>query len=209
MLCFRNGQDHGSGQVPTILSVGRFVEKKGFVYLVEACSILQSRGVEFRCHIVGESDEASEGVNQAITTAGLQDKIAISGAVTQEQLRRLYRSCTVFVLPCQVASNGDRDGIPNVLVEAMSMGVAVVSTRVSGIPELVEDRVNGRLVEQRDASALAEAIAELLKNPQMRAEYGTQARQTVLERFDSRRNTRVLGEMFADCLNGANRASRS
>lgn len=196
-----NGRD--PDPIPTILSVGRFVEKKGFVYLIEACGILKRRCVDFRCHIVGEPDEASECVVKAIAAADLTDHVTLSHAVSQEALRGLYRSCTVFALPCQIASNGDRDGIPNVLVEAMSMGVAVLSTRVSGIPELIEDRVNGRLVEQKDAAALADAIEELLTQPQIRIRYGSQARQTVLDRFDSMQNTQVLGEMFAGCLNGA------
>jgi glycosyltransferase involved in cell wall biosynthesis len=101
-----------------------------------------------------------------------------------------------------IADDGDRDGIPNVLVEAMAMGRPVVSTRVSGIPELIQDGENGRLVEPGDPEALTAVAAELLEDPGARARLGALARRTVEERFDSARTTPVLRELFDRTLAG-------
>jgi glycosyltransferase involved in cell wall biosynthesis len=96
-----------------------------------------------------------------------------------------------------VADDGDRDGIPNVLVEAMAMGLPVVSTDISGIPELIEHRANGLLVPQKNSGALAAAIEELLNNPELRRQLGRAARVTVCHHFDSRRNIQALTELFS------------
>jgi glycosyltransferase involved in cell wall biosynthesis len=120
--------------------------------------------------------------------------------VTQEELRGFYTRATVFALPCQVVENGDRDGIPNVLVEAMAMELPVVSTEISGIPELIEDGVNGLLIPQRDPEALAQAIGQLLNDRELRQAFGRAAREKVCRSFDAKQNILTLKQLFEACL---------
>ena len=119
------------------------------------------------------------------------------------RLREIYRRARVFALPCQVMDDGDRDGIPNVLAEAMAMGLPVVSTRISGIPELVEDGVHGLLVQSRDAEALAAALERVLVDPALRTRLSEAGRRRICERFDSRRTTVALRDLFLHAMSGA------
>jgi glycosyltransferase involved in cell wall biosynthesis len=186
-----------------LLSVGRLVEKKGFPVLIEACRLLKDRGYRFQCQIIGGAGPCAQRVASLIQELGLEDIVALRPAVTQEELREIYRQATLFVLPCQIADNNDRDGIPNVLVEAMASGLPVVSTNISGIPELIEHGVNGLLTPQKDARALAGAIAQLLDTPALRRELGARAREKVCRSFDAESNILALHRLFLDCLNGA------
>jgi glycosyltransferase involved in cell wall biosynthesis len=195
---------------PLILSVGRLVEKKGFTYLVEACRLLKDRGYKFQCQIVGGAGAYAEQVRSAIKSSELEETILLRDAVTQEELQRIYEQATIFVLPCQITGNGDRDGIPNVLAEAMAMGLPVISTNISGIPELVDHRVNGLLVSQRDAAALAEAIAELLDRPELRCQLGEAARERICRWFDAEEKIAPLQHLFLACLgDSANSSARA
>lgn len=193
---FAPSRDRQAHPIPTILSVGRFVEKKGFPFLIEACRILREHGIPFRCRIVGEPDEQTDLVQNLIRRYGLEREISIEPGVTQDTLRTIYQEATVFVLPCHIVDNGDRDGIPNVLAEAMASGVPVVSTSVSGIPEIVEDRRNGLLVAPRDPIALAKAIEELLIDFDFRNTLAHAGRETMCRIFDSSQTTKQLFELF-------------
>ncbi|BDC52107.1 colanic acid biosynthesis glycosyltransferase WcaL [Bryobacterales bacterium F-183] len=188
------------GATPKILSVGRFVEKKGFLYLVDACAVLRQRGIPFECVIVGGAGDAQSAVAARIAELHLDDAVQLRNAVTQEELRGIYAQSSIFALPCQILDNGDRDGIPNVLAEAMAMQLAVVSTNISGIPEIVHSGRNGILVPPKDALALADALTELLQDPARRRTLGAAARSTILEVFDSRTNTLRLAQMFANTV---------
>ncbi len=186
--------EHHEKATPVILSVGRFVEKKGYQYLVEACRLLHEQGRQFVCHIVGGGD--SEPIKQLIQQWQLEEIVVLHSAVTQEELREIYTQATVFALACQIIESGDRDGIPNVLAEAMAMELPVVSTDVSGIPELVESGVNGLLVPQKDAAALARSIAELLDDAALRKRLGQAARARVCYIFDVEVNVQPLWRLF-------------
>lgn len=188
-------------RVPLILSVGRFVEKKGFTYLVEACRLLKEKGHQFRCQLIGGEGEYTNQVRTLIEEFNLGEVVSIRPAVTQEELLRIYRRGTIFVLPCQIVGDGDRDGIPNVLVEAMSVELPVVSTTISGIPELVDHGVNGLLVPQKNALALAEMMEKLLEDPALRRELGKAAREKVCRLFDAKKNVVRLHDLFLSCLN--------
>ena len=188
--------DPTSPDLPTILSVGRFVEKKGFAYLVEACAKLKDMGVGFRCVIVGEKCDQSARIAAMVAELGLGDSVSLRGPMTQQELRKIYRQATLFALPCLVTEDGDRDGIPNVLAEAMAMGVPVVSTPISGIPEMVRNGIEGLLVPQKDSQALANAIAKLINEPALRANLARAAREQICHCFDSRKTTQQLMDLF-------------
>lgn len=172
-----------ASQTPLILSVGRLVPKKGHDDLIHACAILRNAGHEFRCMIVG-AGPLREELSALIARHDLADRVTLQGAMTHADLIGLYRQATLFALAPRIAEDGDRDGIPNVIAEAMAIGVPVVSTDVSGIPEVVRDNQTGLLVPPRHAPALADAIGRLLVHPSFAATLAAAAR-TLLEReFD-------------------------
>ncbi len=181
---------------PLILAVGRFVEKKGFDHLIAACALLQRDGLRFACVIVGEHGSAFASLRAQIDALGLAGVVRLRGAVTQDQLREIYRGARVFALPCQIMQDGDRDGFPNALAEAMAMGVPVVSTAISGIPEMIDDGVHGLLVEPRDPQALANALRRVLTDAGLHRQLARAGRARIRERFDSRRTTLALRELF-------------
>lgn len=177
---------------PLILVVARLVEKKGLPYLLQACRILKDEGYRFSCRIVGEGPFRPQ-LEEQIRALDVSDCVELRGAVTHERVIAMYQGATMKVLPCIIGENGDRDGIPNVLVEAMYMGVPVISTPVSGIPELVTHEQNGLLVADRDAVALAGAMKRLLDDTALCRRLASAGRQTVLTHFDMSHNvTRLL-----------------
>jgi glycosyltransferase involved in cell wall biosynthesis len=190
-------QGTGADVPPLILAVGRFVEKKGFEHLVDACALLKARGVRFGCTIVGEPGSALDSVTAQIERLGLHDHVRLQRAVAQDALRDIYRRARVFALPCQVMDDGDRDGFPNVLAESMAMGVPVVTTPISGIPEMIDDGVHGLLVAPRDAAALADALQQVLTDAALHRRLALAGRERICERFDSRRTTVALRDLFA------------
>ena len=176
---------------PEILAVGQLKEKKGFTYLVAACDELRKRGRVFVCHIVGEGPLRAE-LEAQIRGSRLEDIVLLHGALDHEDVIDHYRAASVFALPCITAADGDRDGIPNVILEAMAMELPVVSTRHSGIPEAVDDGRSGLLVPQRDAAALADAIEQLLIDDEIRRRMGLVGREIVVSRFDVATNVKLL-----------------
>lgn len=179
-----------------LISVGRLTEKKGLSYLVDACALLVKKGYAFHCTIVGEG--LQEDLRNQITALGLDDHISLTGAKTIHEVQEIYRQSDIFALPCVVAKSGDRDGMPNVLLEAMAMQLPVVTTPVTGNPELVQDGVNGLLVRERDANSLAQAIERLFKDPALRLKLGEQARQTILNGYDIHQTAAQMAAIFQE-----------
>ena len=194
---------------PIILAVGRLVEKKGYPYLIEACRILASRGYDFRCLIVGGGPQEpllrkliGQGSPADASSAenDLSESVKMVGRVFQQDLLDYLEQADVFCLPCVVASDGDMDGIPNTLMEAMAMEIPTVSTTISGIPELIQDGRTGLLVPPKDAVALAEAIAALLDNNKLGYALGKAGRIRVMEEFEIGKNVDRLVDIFAACI---------
>jgi glycosyltransferase involved in cell wall biosynthesis len=180
---------------PLILSVGRMVEKKGFGDLISAVRILRERGREFQVEIIG-SGPLKEQIQTRVEELHLEDRVRLLGAKAQDFVRAAYQRAALFVLPCVVTSNGDRDGIPNVLYEAMASGTPVIATPVSAIPELIDSDRNGMLVDQRSPEMLANAIDKLLLHRDLRDRFARAARDTIEERFTIDRTARELFELF-------------
>jgi glycosyltransferase involved in cell wall biosynthesis len=193
----------GRADPPLILAVGRLVEKKGFEHLIDACSLLSDRGRRFHCTIVAGAYDLGDQLVSRIQRHGLSDVVTIEGPLDQDEVREHYREATVLAMPCIVAKDGDRDGIPNVLVEAAATGVPIVSTDVSGIPELIRHEDTGLVVPPRDAEALADAIEELLDSPELRETLRARARQFVEAEFDLSRNAVLIAEELHGAAGGA------
>lgn len=180
-----------------IISVGSLVEKKGHAYLIDACAQLAEKGYAFHCSIVGGGPLQS-ALQARIDRHHLQDYVSLLGAKNQAEVKNLYRHSDIFALACVVAQNGDRDGMPNVLLEAMSMQLPVVTTPVTGIPELVRDGQTGLLVPERDANALAGAIEQLINDNALRHRLGRRGRQAALADFDIHQTAAQLATIFQD-----------
>ena len=184
-----------SAGAPLLLSVGRLRPKKGFHCLLDACALLKIGGHKFRCVIAGYGPLREE-LEARIDRLGLGATISLAGMLTQEEVIALYKQASLFVLPCRITADGDRDGIPNVLAEAMAMELPVVSTNVSGIPELVEHNRSGILVRPEAPVELAAAIARLLDQPQLRQELGRAGRTKVCQLFAAEKNAAQLKAHF-------------
>lgn len=170
-----------------LLAVGRLVAKKGFDVLLRALVDVP----QVRLVIAGDGPERGQ-LTALCEQLGLGDRVTFCGTVDRARITGLLRTARAFVLPCRVAGDGDRDGVPVVLMEAMACGVPVVSTPVGGIGELIEAGVHGTIVPPDDAAALARGLRQVLRaGPALRPQIDA-ARQRVVERFDLQRNAAQL-----------------
>jgi len=179
-----------------IFSVGRLVEKKGFLDLIDAFSILRDKGFDAECRIVGEGPLREE-LEKCIAQHALQDRIQLLGGQPRSQVVDLFREwADVFVLPCVIALNGDRDGIPVSLAEAMAMELPVISTDIVGIAELVQSGT-GILVAPHNPAALAEALSSIaLRDHPSAVKMGKKGREIVDSQFNLLKGTRELAGYF-------------
>jgi glycosyltransferase involved in cell wall biosynthesis len=179
-----------------LLCVARFFEKKGLDTLVAACAVLRERGVAFRCTLHGDGPMRDALVSQ-IAALRLGDLVHLGGPIPQEEVARAMQASHVFVMPCRQDRTGDMDGIPTVFMEAMATGRPVISTPISGIPELVRDGDTGLLVPPDDPAALADAIARLASDDALRLRLAQRGRALVERQHDQRRNARRLLDLLA------------
>ncbi|HET6744699.1 MAG TPA: glycosyltransferase [Candidatus Limnocylindria bacterium] len=187
---------------PLIVSAGRLVEKKGMEVLVAAVAQLARDGTAVRCEIVGEGPLRPR-LERMIRSLGIGELVTLRGALPPDAARRRIAEADLFVLACVRASNGDMDGIPVALMEAMGAETPVISTRLSGIPELVSDREHGILAEPGDATSLAAALKETMANPEATRRRARAGARVVHERFDQVQNAgRLLAAILAS-RNGA------
>lgn len=188
-----------------IVTVGRLVEKKGFAVLIDACALLARGGVSFHCEIIGSGPEEAQ-LRARIDQLGLSNCVTLPGSRPQNEIIRHIQSAAVFAAPCIEAEDGNRDGLPTVLLEAMALGTPCVSTPVTGIPEIVRDGETGLMVPQQEPAALATAMARLLDSPALQVDLAGRARRTIEQEFDIHRNAAQLRSMFhgADTLIQAN-----
>lgn len=179
----------------TIVGVGQLCPRKGFHVLIEACHHLAKRSVPFRCHILGEGGERSR-LEALIDHCNLQEHVLLPGRVHQEELRQILNQVDVSVLPCVRDKSGELDGIPVALMETMAMQIPTVSTRVSGIPELIDHGRNGLLIPPNDAVALADALQRLKDDPELRQQLGRAARETVVNEFNIYKSVEQISMLF-------------
>jgi len=190
---------------PVVLAAGRLVEKKGFADLIDACARLREAGRAFRCQIVGTGDLETQ-LAARIEHHRLGGVVSLLGPVPRTELKRMIQRAAIFVAPCVEAADGDRDGLPTVLIEAMALGTPCVATPVTGIPELIEDGRSGVLSPQRDPVALANAVSTLLQDASRRASLAATARDRIERDFDLDKNAARQREFFLRARSRQNRA---
>ena len=188
-------------KLDVILAVGRLQEKKGFRDLVTACRLLADSGREFRCEIIGDGPE-EESLGPYIRKLGLEDRVKLAGPQPQEEVIERFGRATVFVLPCVIAANGDRDALPTALLEAMAVGLPVVSTRLVGIPEIIEHGKTGLLVPPGNPDALSRAVLEILRDRKLQRAFSEAGRARAEKFFDLHENVRKLRRLFERSFNG-------
>jgi len=184
-----------------ILAVGRLVEIKGFPYLLRACRILKDRGVKFQCDIVGGAQEDHDintwlHLKKLHRSLKLDDCVRFLGPQPFARVLEAYQSADIFALPCVIAASGRRDVTPNALLEAMAMRLAVISTPIGAIPEIVENGIEGVLVPSNDECALADGLLMLVQNPMLRLSLGKAARSKIESRFDIDHNIGRYAALF-------------
>jgi glycosyltransferase involved in cell wall biosynthesis len=180
---------------PLVLSVGRLEKKKGQTYLLEACNLLKERGIDFVCCIAGDGSEKYSLIDQ-IYALNLRDVVHLPGALDEDSILNLYKRADVFALPCIQTNDGDHDGLPNVLIEALAMEVAVVTTEVGAIPELIEHEKTGILIPERNVAALAESLQYLIENDERRVQLAVRGREKVCKYFNIKNNIDPLIALF-------------
>jgi glycosyltransferase involved in cell wall biosynthesis len=180
---------------PVILFVARLIPKKGLEDLIKAAAILKGRGRLFEVVIIG-SGPLRKAMEVLTSQLALEDYVVFRGAQPQESVSAAYRRASIFALPCVVTEEGDRDGIPTAVLEAMASGLPVVSTPVSGIPELIDSSRDGLLVPPNDPSKLADALDSLFADPHLRDALAREARTKIESRFRVERSSSQLLSLF-------------
>jgi glycosyltransferase involved in cell wall biosynthesis len=175
--------------------VGRLVEKKGFPDLLRACALLRGRGVEFGCDIVGGGllDATLRGM---IEELGLGDCVVMHGPQQQSYVRALLAKARVFALAAQREGDGGSDNLPTVIMEAMVASLPVVSTKVAGIPEMVDDGETGSLVAEHDPASLADALASYLANAALAMQFGAKGLERAKEKFSITNSAITLARLL-------------
>lgn len=187
--------DGGPRDPRLLLAVGRLVEKKGFDVLLDACRILHERGRDFECVIAGDGEER-ERLREQHERLGLQGRVRMLGSASRAEVFQLMSRARALVAPCRTAPDGNQDALPTVLLEALAAGLPIVSTPVGGIPEIVDDGVEGLLVPERDAAALADAIDRVLSDDRLWAGMAPAGPAKAAQRFHRSKNLPRLIDIF-------------
>jgi glycosyltransferase involved in cell wall biosynthesis len=185
--------------IPKMGTLGRMVEKKGIDDLIRACQILKDQNRAFHLEIAGDGPMQSE-LQALVSDGDLAEQVHFKGPLAHEQVPEWLQGLDMFILACKKDRNGDMDGIPVVLMEAMLSGVPVISCRISGIPELIEDGKSGLLAEPENPAELAGAIARLLSDDNLQNDFRTNAMATVQAEFELSKNVAVLDKLFREVI---------
>ncbi len=192
---FGSGDATPAGGVPKIVSIGRLINIKGFQHLISACDLLKGRGVPFECEIIGQGPLQAE-LEELIAKEGLEGQVRLVGGVSQEEVARRLIGCTVFALACVEEPDGACDVLPTVILEAMAAARPVVSTRLAGVPEMVEHGRTGLLVAPGSEGELADALSTLLGDPALCRQYGLAGRRKAESAFRVEETASRLKALF-------------
>ncbi|MFV0416911.1 MAG: glycosyltransferase family 4 protein [Chthoniobacterales bacterium] len=178
---------------PHILSVGRLIEKKGYHTLIEACAELSD--ISFKCSIIGDGP-LYESLQSRIVELGLQEKVFLLGPKTESEVKELLLQTSVFALACCTESDGGRDNLPTVIMEAMAASLPVVSTKIAGVPEMVIEGETGLLSEEKNPVAFAANLRCLMEDEKRASAMGETGRKLAEERFDTNKTTAEVLAVF-------------
>lgn len=174
-----------------IVGVGRLVEKKGFTHLIDAVGLLRDQGGSLRLDLIGEGTEEA-ALRDQVRDLALEDLVTFHGPLTQDETKEIMRGAAALAAPCVVGADGNRDGLPTVILESLALGTPVVATPVTGIPEAIVHGRTGLLVPEGDVKALADALTALMEDADLRCELADAGRRHVETLFDARTNGRLL-----------------
>ncbi len=180
---------------PVILGVGSLISKKGFDVLLRACAILRAREIQFRCVIIGDGAER-EKLHNLKTVLGLDGCVEMLGYCSLAELKDWYYRAAMLVMPSVVSPRGETDGLPTVIIEALASGLPVVGTETAAIPEIIQDGVNGFIVEPNAPEPLADRVQVLLERPDLREKFGCEGRRCVGQDFNLDRKIEILRDLI-------------
>jgi len=193
-------QKRKESDIITLLCVARLIEQKGIIFLLQACKKLKDKGYNFICQIIGGTESLYMNyyleIKKLHNQLKLEDKVFFLESLPFSEVLNYYNKADIFVLPCVIAKDSSRDITPNALIEAMAMKLPVISTNVTGIPEIVDNGINGILIPPNNTEAIVEAIERLINNPQLGKKLGENARKKIEERFDIRKNINKYVYLF-------------
>jgi len=181
-----------------IISICRFHEIKGIDYLLRALKILKKNRVKYRCTLIGDGPE-KQNYEKLIKLLDIPN-ITFTGQLTSKEIKRHLEKSTIFVLPCIIAENGDRDILANSLKEAMAMELPVITSNICGIEELITNNKSGLLINPKDPEEIAKAIIKLLKNPKLRKKLGKNARKKIEKDFSIKTEVKKLESIFQEAV---------
>jgi len=193
---FQPRQTDKRNEIFTIVCVGSLEERKGQVYLVEACAELKAQNINFRCLLVGEGDRRPQ-IEAIIAKLGLEKQVTLLGLQPRHEVSKLLNQADAMVLPSITMPDGKKEGIPVALMEALAMQLPTIGTNFSGVPELIKDGQTGLLVPERDAKALATALLRLYHSPELGKKLGQAGHVKVITDFNLQLNTAKLYEIFS------------
>ncbi len=203
----RFARERSTQKTPMVFGLGRLIEKKGFTHLVAAIARLRDQGLPIRCRIGGTGPESSQ-LREQIEALDLQSLVELIGSLGEAEVVDELRQASCFVLPCVRAKDGNLDALPTVLLEAQAAGCPVITTRLSGNPEIVEDGVSGLLVEPEDDAGLADAIRRVVCDTRFAEALADGGRSRCADRFDIRRNVAVMNHWFRQAGEATRRSDR-
>ncbi|AGF78532.1 glycosyltransferase [Desulfocapsa sulfexigens DSM 10523] len=182
-----------------LLAVGRLVGKKGYEFLLRACGVLKANAIDFHLNIVGDGLYLNQ-LQRLCASLELESVVTFHGFQPYEKMPTFFQEADIFIMPCVVHSSGDRDGIPTVLMEALLHYVPVITTSVSGIPELIEDGVSGVLVPEKDPNAIVDAVTLLITEKQKAWDMADRGNRKVLELFNAEKNHKKILDLYNSYL---------
>lgn len=181
----------------SFLCVARFVEKKGHKILVEACEILKKQGVSFNCRLIGQGN-LQGAIESAIKEKGLSNHVSILGAKSHDEVKKWYSQSHAYILPCITGKDGNKDGLPVAIVEALASGLPVITTPMTGNPEVVKHLENGILVPFSDPAATADAMLKIVKDKNLYYLLSGKARQSIEKQFNIKETAKSLVAKFEE-----------
>ncbi|MGE0009512.1 MAG: glycosyltransferase [Candidatus Babeliales bacterium] len=188
------------GETIQFLTCARFIEKKGIEYAIKAFASIAQKYTNIEYNIIGDGPLMAL-MKELILKLEVSDKIHLLGSKTQAEVRELMQSSHILLAPSVTSSDGDKEGIPVSMMEAMAVGMPIISTYHSGIPELVQDGITGLLVEEKNVIALAEKIKYLILHPELWPKMGKAGRKQIVENFNSKKQAKNLVKIFYEFLN--------